>query len=158
MIRVMSLLLPFFEDEGLKPDRIIVFTPRSEAEKEIFIALTKRNNYSSNVVTSLSERITKVKSALENGDEDSTRKVMLLITDIPEFSLRNILRTTFCSLMIQTMPMLKSFRDCQGSVTSLSSGLRSIIMMPQEKSFMKRSMMHVRGQVSFRNMRSRIPY
>lgn len=68
-IRLMSLLLPFFEDEGLKSDRIVVFTPCNEAEKEIFIAITKRSNYTSTVATSLTDRITKVRAMLATGND-----------------------------------------------------------------------------------------
>ena len=117
-IRVMSLLLSFFEDEGLKSDRIIVFTPRNESEKEKFIAITKRFNYTSTVATSLADRITKVRATLttgndvtviftylggidnirsfekalgeirmditgENGIECPTRKVVIILTDVP---------------------------------------------------------------------------
>lgn len=118
VIRVMSILLPYFEEEKLRSDQIFVFTPRNEHEKKCFIALTKRYNYSSTVTTSLSERITKIRTALqtgndittifsylggidnlrsfknglteiqldvtgENGNEDNTRKIVILITDVP---------------------------------------------------------------------------
>lgn len=117
-IRIMSLLLIYFKDEGLQSDRIIVFSPHDSIEKELFISLSKRINYSSTVITSLFDRITKVRTALttgndttvilsylggiddlrsfvndlmeirmdvtgENGIEDLTRKVIVLITDVP---------------------------------------------------------------------------
>ena len=117
-IRIMSLLMIYFKNEGLRSDRIIVFSPRDAIEKELFISLTKRINYSSTVITSLSDRITKVRAALttgndttvilsylggiddlrsflnglteirmdvteENGVEESTRKAIILITDVP---------------------------------------------------------------------------
>lgn len=118
VIRVMSILLPFFEELGLKSDRLFVISPKTKAEKETVIALTKRYNYSSTVVTSLSDRITKIRNALdtgnditvvfsyfsdstderafdngireiclalsdENGNEAPTRKIVILITDLP---------------------------------------------------------------------------
>ena len=117
-VRITSLLLPFFASERLSPDRIIVFTPKNNAEKELFISLTKRENYTTSVTNSLSDRLNKVKAMLsagndmtviftylegiddlhsfnnglteirmdltgENGIEDPTRKVIVLVTDVP---------------------------------------------------------------------------
>lgn len=118
-IRIMSILLPYFETEGLQTDRIFVFTPQNEDEEKIYIALTKRYNYISLATTSLSDRINKVREMLsmgnditviftyrganashsfmnalneirlnvsrENGDETVTRKIIILVTDIPGF-------------------------------------------------------------------------
>lgn len=68
-IRVTSLLLFLYEAEGLRPDRVIVFTPNNTAEKEAFIALTKRYNYTSTNSQSLSDRITKVRASWNRGND-----------------------------------------------------------------------------------------
>ena len=68
-IRVMSMLLPFYEPEKLRPHKVIVFNPRNEQEKKLFIALMKRCNYSSPVTISLADRITKIRDALQKGND-----------------------------------------------------------------------------------------
>lgn len=117
-IRVMSILLPFYEAYGLKPDRFFVLSPSDEKGKDTLISLTSRFNYTAPVVTSVSSRINTVRSALEIGNDmttvfsyaygidnkqaflnalreiymdvkcensfkESTRKIILLFTDVP---------------------------------------------------------------------------
>lgn len=62
--RVTSILLPFYEEEGLKPDKVQVFSYNGEVQKQGLIALTKRINCDSTVVKSLSDRRTNVKKEL----------------------------------------------------------------------------------------------
>lgn len=117
-IRIMSIFLLFYVKMGLKIDRFFVLIPYNVHDKNILVSLTKRINYSSNVTTSLSDRITKVQKALstgndttvifsyfeevndlrafenslkeirmditgENNVEDSTRKIIVIFTDVP---------------------------------------------------------------------------
>ncbi|SEH50550.1 hypothetical protein SAMN02910265_01053 [Ruminococcus flavefaciens] len=119
IVRTESLLLPWFEAEGLHPDCGFSISYTNDAERETAIALTKRKNYSSTVVQALTDRIPKVRKELsaandvtvlftfsgifdegtsldnafkeimwdingENGDEDGTRKIIVILTDIPE--------------------------------------------------------------------------
>ena len=118
-VRDESILLPFFEAEGLFPDRGFVISYSNDTVRETVIALTKRKNYSSRVIQALTDRIPKVRKELSaandvtvlftfsgvfdegtsldnalkeiswditgaNGDEDNTRKIILILTDIPE--------------------------------------------------------------------------
>jgi len=117
-IRTSSCLLPFFEAEGLRPDRAFALVYNSESAKEVGVALTKRKNYTTTVIQTLTDRIIKVRRELEtsndvtvllsfaglledkraidnglreilwelnreNGVENNTRKVVVLLTDSP---------------------------------------------------------------------------
>lgn len=68
-IRVTSILLFFYEMYGLKSDHGIVIRFKSNSEKEKIIAFTKRQNYSSTITTSLSDRISKIRKALMTGND-----------------------------------------------------------------------------------------
>ncbi|MBE6877503.1 MAG: hypothetical protein E7496_12495 [Ruminococcus sp.] len=92
-IRVMSLLLPFYETEGLKTDSFFVFSTNSTSRKETLIALTSRFNYESPIVISVSNRITKIKETLATGNDvtaiftysyniDDTRAFMNALNEI----------------------------------------------------------------------------
>ncbi len=118
-IRIECILLPLFGAEGLHPDRVFSISYNEDAVRETVIALTKRKNYSSTVVQTLTAHITKVRKELAaandvtvlltfsgiideghnldnalkevmwditgaNGDEDNTRKIVIIITDLPE--------------------------------------------------------------------------
>ena len=118
-VRVESILLPLFSAEGLHPDRVFSISYGCDAVRETVIALTKRKNYTSTVVQSLTAHITKVRKELaaandvtvlltysgifeeghnlnnafkeilwdineENGAEDNTRKIVIIINDRPE--------------------------------------------------------------------------
>ncbi|MGN1087392.1 MAG: hypothetical protein ACI4Q5_10175 [Porcipelethomonas sp.] len=115
---VESILLPFFAMEGLKPDRVQVISYNGENEKNVLIALLKRNIYNSTVVKSFADKNTNVKKDLaksnditllytfsstiegrgscekkftdirldilgENGIENPTRKVIVILTETP---------------------------------------------------------------------------
>lgn len=68
-IRVMSILLPFFESEGLKPDRFFVCSVSDEKGKTAMSVLLSRFDYNAPVVTSISGRITKVREMLSIGND-----------------------------------------------------------------------------------------
>lgn len=61
---VTSILLPFYKEERLKPDRVLVISYSDEYEKQGLIALSKRISYDSTVVKSLADRSTYVKKDL----------------------------------------------------------------------------------------------
>lgn len=61
---VASILQPFYEAEGLRADKALVFCYNDEAQKQGLTALSKRINYNSAVVKSLSDRSTNVKKEL----------------------------------------------------------------------------------------------
>lgn len=118
IIRVMGLLLPFFESAGLKPDRIFVIESKDDKNAQEIISLVKTKNYDSTTVPSLTEYITNIRSELQsindatvvfrdselieknrerknaleenykvlqqcNGTENVSRKVVIIVTDIP---------------------------------------------------------------------------
>lgn len=118
-VRVESILLPLFGAEEMYPDRAFSVSYTNDSVRETVIAITKRKNYTSTVVQSLSDRITKVGKELasanditvlfsysgifeegksldnafkeimwniggEDGAENNTRKVILIINDRPE--------------------------------------------------------------------------
>ena len=118
IIRAESYLLPFYEAEGLHSDRGFVLIYSGDSKKEKCIALTKRKNYTSTVVQTLTDRIANVRKELdcandttvlltfngiiedrraidnglkeilmelkrENGKENNTRKLIILLTDLP---------------------------------------------------------------------------
>ena len=68
-IRLMSILLPFYGAENLRPDRFFAVSPSDEKCQEALIALTSRFRYTSPVVTSATCRITKVREALSTGND-----------------------------------------------------------------------------------------
>lgn len=61
---ITSILLPFYKEELLKPDRVLVISYSYEYEKQGLIALSKRISYDSTVVKSLADRSTYVKKDL----------------------------------------------------------------------------------------------
>ncbi len=70
-IRTSTCLLPFYEAEGLRPDRGFVAVYNSESAKEACVALTKRQNYKTTVTSSISERISRIRTYFETSN-DST--------------------------------------------------------------------------------------
>lgn len=70
-IRTSTCLLPFYEADGLRPDRGFVAVYNSESAKEACVALTKRQNYKTTVTSSISERISKIRTYFETSN-DST--------------------------------------------------------------------------------------
>ncbi len=67
--RVTSILLPFYEDEGLRPDRVKVISYANEAVKHGIVSVSKRLNYESTVVQSLNDRSTDVKKDLASAND-----------------------------------------------------------------------------------------
>lgn len=67
--RVTSVLLPFYEDEGLRPDRVKIISYENEAIKHGIIAVSKRVNYESTIVGSLSDRCTDVRKDLSSAND-----------------------------------------------------------------------------------------
>lgn len=67
--RVTSILLPFYEDEGLRPDRVKVVSYENDAVKHNIIALSKRVNYESTIVVSLSDRSMDVKKDMASAND-----------------------------------------------------------------------------------------
>ncbi len=67
--RVTSILLPFYEDEGLRHDRVKVISYANEAVKHGIIAVSKRSNYESTIVGSLSDRSTDVKKNMASAND-----------------------------------------------------------------------------------------
>ena len=68
-IRIESILLPLFGAEGLHPDRSFSISYNDDAVRETVIALTKRKNYSSTVVQTLTAHITKVRKELAGAND-----------------------------------------------------------------------------------------
>ena len=68
-VRDESILLPLFRAEGLHSDRIFSISYTSDTVREAVIALTKRKNYTSTVVQSLTAHITKVRKELESAND-----------------------------------------------------------------------------------------
>ena len=68
-VRIESILLPWYEAEGLHSDRGFVFTYNNDLEKETAIVLTKRKNYTSTVVQALTDRIPKVRKELISAND-----------------------------------------------------------------------------------------
>lgn len=66
IIRVMSLLLPFFESAGLKPDRIFVIESKDDKNAQEIISLVKTKNYDSTTVSSLTEYVTNIRSEIQS--------------------------------------------------------------------------------------------
>lgn len=66
IIRVMGLLFPFFEGEGLKPDRIFVIESKDDKNAQEIISLVKTKNYDSTTVPSLTEYVTNIRSELQS--------------------------------------------------------------------------------------------
>lgn len=69
VIRTVSILLPFFEEERLRSDRCFALVYSSESAKETGIALTKRKKYDTTVVQALTDRIPKVRSELDDSND-----------------------------------------------------------------------------------------
>ena len=67
--RVTSILLPFYEDEGFRPDRVMIISYENEAIKHGIIAVSKRANYESTIVCSLSDRSTEVRKDLASAND-----------------------------------------------------------------------------------------
>ncbi|MBO5343637.1 MAG: hypothetical protein J6A57_04240 [Ruminococcus sp.] len=67
--RVTNILLPFYEEEGLRPDRVKVISYENETTKHGIIAISKRMNYESTVVKSLTDRSTDVKADLASAND-----------------------------------------------------------------------------------------
>ncbi len=67
--RVTSILLPFYEDEGLRPDRVMIISYENEAIKHGIIAVSKRANYESTIVCSLSDRSTEVRKDMASAND-----------------------------------------------------------------------------------------
>ena len=68
-IRTSTCLLPFYEAEGLRPDRGFVAVYNSESAKEACVALTKRQNYKTTVTSSISERISRIRTYFETSND-----------------------------------------------------------------------------------------
>lgn len=66
IIRVMGLLFPFFEGEGLKPDRIFVIESKDDKNAQEIISLVKTKNYDSTTVPLLTEYVTNIRSELQS--------------------------------------------------------------------------------------------
>ena len=69
IIRAKTILLPLFGAEGLHPDRGFSISYNNDSVRETVVALTKRKNYTTTVVQSLSDRITKVRKELASAND-----------------------------------------------------------------------------------------
>ncbi|SEH87740.1 AAA-like domain-containing protein, partial [Ruminococcus flavefaciens] len=76
-LRIASLLLYFFEKEGIKPDQLIIVEPACPSAAKTAIALLKTQNYSSQVVKSLMS----TKSELKKAFRDSNDSMVVLYDD-----------------------------------------------------------------------------
>jgi len=120
-VRVMSLLLPFYEAEGLKPDRFFVFSTNSDNEKKTLTALTSRFNYTLPVVTSVSSRINKVREALATGNDVTV--IFTFFTGIDETrAFENALREIYMNITNEnvftasTRKIIEMITDFPGSI------------------------------------------
>ena len=66
---ITSILLPFYEEEGLRPDRVKIISYEGETVKHGFIALSKNVNYESTVIKSFTDRRIDFKKDLASAND-----------------------------------------------------------------------------------------